>query len=421
MQVFVAGVIKYILSLAADLLYLPEYIAWWGKSRKARPQSCRACGAPLEMSEAFTEKEELPLKRCLYCSTRIGWLYRPFEIEYLKFRRLKLASGLLAGLVIVVALIAVAQEQRLAACLSQPVVERLADSACTAPESLTARTVDVQVFQESQWRVVANERAYLGYFDGRLYQINEIARFSMRPMRLSPSGKQLLLDHGGGYLGIYPLFGQSYAQRLDLSACNLAQAELLDLSWSPDETSVVLLAQLGNRRSVKLATLTSTPSDIQIATCSDAYSLNVAWVDWLDNAHLLYLIDEGAQKRVEVRAADSAEAIFSAPLALEGQLSDLRTAPQGKYATFVAEQSNVRQLYWLDLTAQPRLYAAAQPIAREVPRQSFFSWADAQQAVYLSAENQLARLDLAERAFHTAPAPDDPRGRLVWLAWQNGE
>ncbi|MFN7210627.1 MAG: hypothetical protein ACK4P1_09585, partial [Aggregatilineales bacterium] len=151
-----ANPIEVILSLAADLLYLPEYIAWWRESRKARPQSCRACGAPFEMSEAFTKKEELPLKRCLYCSTRIGWLYRPFEIKYLKFRRLKLASGALAALAIVVALIAVVQEQRLAACSSKPIVERLADSVCTGSGSLAARTVDVQVFQESQWRVVAN-------------------------------------------------------------------------------------------------------------------------------------------------------------------------------------------------------------------------------------------------------------------------
>jgi hypothetical protein len=318
-----------------------------------------------------------------------------------------------------------AHQARLAACAAKPTAERLADPSCGQIAELAHQIVTVQVSVEPYWKIVEAERLAVAYFNGQAYLINAY-NGGLKPLRMSSSGRWLLLDHTQGRLGIYPLVeSPRETDKLDLSPCQLHDAQLSTLLWSPSEANVILVANVNDERRIKLAALNAENlSSIQVATCMDIYSTDVAAVDWLDNTYLLYMIAQGNQRELQIRSALASEAIFRVPLQpIAGLLGDLSVAPQGKHAIFTADDLNGnKQLYWLDLTDQPRLSTFMDEV-HQPHAESFFSWVNAHQVVYFNTRNQLVLLDVKAHTLQAGSVPPEftQRGQLLWLAWRGGE
>lgn len=395
-----------------------------------RENRCQVCGAPKELSDAIRKRERdfERLDRCVFCSTRFGDKYRPFERKIRRERVLAL-TVCIASCVVAFLVVTTSHSE---ICRSKPVIERLADRACVQPSDLTASAVSLSSLQSNialnlpdQHRLAkAIQKNGLFYV---MYNNEYLYAGGLPPVRLSTSGRWLLLRHGAQQLGLYPAFERpSTTAKFNSEACQLQEeTPLLTVAWSPDEQRTALMAEVNGTRRVKLVTFNAQrPEEIRISTCADAYSDHVREVAWLDNAHLFYLIDENGDKRFEVRAADDGRLILSSTLRVSGVLNDLHISPSGHYALFTAEDVyGARQIYWLDLSAQPVLYTLG--IAQyNALAGSFFSWVNGHQVAYLRHDWQLVLLDLDKRQISSGNVPPEitQGDRFVWITWlQNSE
>jgi hypothetical protein len=393
-------------------------------------KNCKVCDAPLALSASIKKKEgkiqsDEQLKRCVFCSTPVGSEYRPFEQRILNGRRLTRMATFVAFIVFLFVIFAAFTAQREENCRRKPVAERLADRACVQQSDLVASNASLRLGAALS---LPDQQRLMKAVDSNSFHVKSDSQTwyagNLPPVRLSPLGKWLLLRHADWQLGIYPITNTppKVTAKLNSEACQLNErTPLLDVLWSPDEQRALLIADLDGVRRVKLIALDARDMNaIRIGSCTDAYSQNVRAVAWLDNTHLIYLTEGNGGKRVEVRAADDGRLIFASALqGIVGTLNDLSVSPSGRYALFTVENADQRrQLYWLDLSAQPVLHTIAEP-QYHARAGSFLSWANAHQVLYLKHDWQLALLDLNSRAISSGDVPPEIRkeGRLVWLAW----
>lgn len=412
-------VTRYAFSGFINLFLLNVYVDRL-KVRAANLQSCLVCGAPIALSREIVKREKSQkLTKCVFCSTQLGWEYRPFELQILRrarWHRLAYASLAIATIAFTVFVFNLLETER---CRNAPVAERLI-SGCIQPSTLSANAVNLSVREDSvlpeQDRLL--QAVLLSNVRRLQFKLSEQFLFdveaSTMPLSLSPNGEWLLLKHSDQQLEIRPVSERQEAViRFDPQVCQLEQATSAHFVWSPDAQRIVISAILEGVRRVKLATLDTASATIE--RCDDVYSQNVSAVSWIDDRHLLYLIEEDGRKRFEVRAADSSRLVFSSELQLaDSTLSDLQVSPSGRYVLFTSSDPNgQKQLYWLDFSGLPTLHTL-QSAEQRVHPSSFFGWANEHQIAYLNHEGQLVLLDLQMQTLSFMAMPSN----TVWMAWR---
>jgi hypothetical protein len=417
-----ARLARYTFVRFADLFLLNVYLSRYSV-RVADLKECRACGAPLVLSQTIAAKEREEGKRrgkltqCVFCSAQIGWDHRPFELKLLRqarWRRAVYASFVVLAVIVAGAIFSSSQAER---CRNMPVAERIV-SGCIQPSALTASNADLKVLEAQalpeQDRLV--QAIFLANVGRLQFKRGDQFLFdtepSATPLHLSADGKWLLL-RDGDQLKIRPVAErQATPVEFDLQACQLdASASSVNFSWSPDGQRMIISAISDGVRRIKLATLNAA----RLERCEDVFSQNVRTAAWLGDDHLLYLIEEGDRKRLELRAVSSAQLVFSSELKLVvSTLDNLQVSPSGQHVLFTGEDlSGQKQLYWLNFSEQPALHVL-QPAEQHIYPSKFFGWASEYQVAYLNDEGRLVLLNLqAQTVSFTAMSPS-----VVWIAWQ---
>jgi hypothetical protein len=388
------------------------------------PHTCKACGAPLALSLQALKKEGSEPNKCVFCSTPIGGKYRPFEEKILRRKRSRGTALLLLTTLLVVFAVFSAFSALTAwqtySCLSMTTIERLI-SGCIQPGLYPVSSVSLRVREDSalpeQHRLL--QAVLLSHVRRLQFKLGDQFLFdtdaSTTPLHLSANGEWLLLRDGNQQLKIHPALEQQRSViNFDLQSCRLnAQASQMNFSWSPDGRRLMISAISDGVRRVKLATLDTETARLE--RCDDAYSQNVSAAAWLSDKYLLYLIEEGGRKRLEVRTADGAQLIFWSELQLvSGVLSDLQISPNGRYVLFTSDDlSGQKSLYWLDWSEKPLLYVSRSAEYRIDPSR-LFGWANEHQIAYLNAEGQLVLLNLQAQTISFVAMPTS----TVWMAWR---
>lgn len=416
--------------LLVEVLCWPLYLFWWIRDYDkfhGKSQHCQACSAPLHLSQNADHGG-----RCLYCSTLIGWRYRPFEVK--RFKSVWMCIFVPFCLLICGLLVSLRQIP----CLEYPLPDRLAGGCCSQSTELTASTLAplLQVGITSQALLDPARMVFAVTDESKTYFKIEDRRGSVQvafsPLRLSPSGDWLLLKMDDKSLSLYSLLSRlAVVAPLDTTACQVDPSDhIIDLTWSPDEQHVAIrLRTQGGVQLVKLADFDSNSG--ALSNCSESYTQNAVGLEWLDNTLLLYLVDEGhSSKYLGIRNAFNMKAspVFFLPLAVEGTLDQLTVAPGGRHLAFTAQpnaDASGRQLYWLNLTGCPLLNT--HPIImpdpmREIRMDSALMWLSANKLVYFDLVGQMVLFDVVTGEVHVSDAPPELGGsNLMWLAWRHGE
>jgi DNA-directed RNA polymerase subunit RPC12/RpoP len=420
-----------LLNYVADVIFLPLYFYFFLRKREAsREQNCLVCDAPYEMSAGIQHIRREELKRCLYCSTRVGWKYRPFEVNVIK-RLYLMGIGLVASVGIGLAVFfAYSQGQCIAERDGREFANRFAQSSC-ACEAVTNLSIGLRSAQEVSNTVLVPNPNHL-YYAAKLnnyFSIQNInvdsVQFTLRPMRLSPQGNWLLLEYENQFALYFLSKKPGTVGKLDLTPCKLdSKVKGIDLHWSPDEKRVVLVVESGKKQQAKIATLDARDESIpRLTNCVDAYSENVESAIWLDNDHLLAFYGDEAVKRLEVRVADAPREAprFSATFPLDGITSDLHLSPDGRAAIFavrVSATATSKSLYWVDLSA----CGGISDLGATASVNSPLAWASPDQVAYLDALGKLSIFDVRAGKRMTSAVPPEIGGdKLAWFgfAWRD--
>jgi hypothetical protein len=386
---------------------------------------CKVCGAPVEFSDQVLKKEGDEPTRCAFCSAPRGSKYRPFEVKFFQRKRLYSTITLLFSALLITTTILIMYsvyiDWQAYSCLSKPIVERLI-SGCVQSSALLARAANLRVLESSalpeQHRllqaILLNNVKRIQFKRGEQFLFDVEA--SAMPLHLLANGNWLLLGYSDRQLSFYAYDisgNQATPIKLDLQACQPdTSAPSINFLWSPDRRRMIISAASGGIQRIKLATLNL--KDARIEQCYEAHSRSVNSIAWLSNDYLLYLTEEGGRKRVEVSAVAGLQPVFSSELrSITGVLSNLQVSPSGQHVLFTDDLNGQRQLYWLNLSEQPTLYALKSAEYHLYPSR-FFGWANDHQIAYVNSENQLVLLDLQAQTISFMVMPPS----VVWMAWQ---